>query len=130
MLKKINTICILMFKKCKSGTYFELQFNIWKCWLTFVFLSCRNVQAMTDIKTHIGYARAWVRLALEKKLLSRHLRTLLSDSALLKLVLWTIKNKYSNTYYKQCFIKPFRLICFTYTIFNTTRVSIKVEVEI
>lgn len=39
---------------------------------------------MSDIKTHIGYARAWVRLALEKKLLSRHLRTLLSDSALLR----------------------------------------------
>ncbi|XP_021923906.1 DENN domain-containing protein 5A isoform X4 [Zootermopsis nevadensis] len=44
----------------------------------------RNVQAMTDIKTHIGYARAWVRLSLEKKLLSRHLHTLLSDSALLR----------------------------------------------
>ncbi|KYQ60182.1 DENN domain-containing protein 5A [Trachymyrmex zeteki] len=44
----------------------------------------RNVQAMTDIKTHIGYARAWVRLALEKKLLSRHLKTLLSDIALLR----------------------------------------------
>lgn len=44
----------------------------------------RNVQAMTDIKTHIGYARAWVRLALEKKLLSRHLKTLLSDTALLR----------------------------------------------
>ncbi|XP_015187506.1 PREDICTED: DENN domain-containing protein 5B isoform X4 [Polistes dominula] len=44
----------------------------------------RNVQAMTDIKTHIGYARAWVRLALEKKLLSRHLKTLLSDTELLR----------------------------------------------
>ncbi|XP_069674606.1 DENN domain-containing protein 5B isoform X2 [Periplaneta americana] len=44
----------------------------------------RNVQAMTDIKTHIGYARAWVRLSLEKKLLSKHLRTLLSDTALLR----------------------------------------------
>ncbi|XP_018059132.1 PREDICTED: DENN domain-containing protein 5B [Atta colombica] len=44
----------------------------------------RNIQAMTDIKTHIGYARAWVRLALEKKLLSRHLKTLLSDNALLR----------------------------------------------
>lgn len=39
---------------------------------------------MTDIKTHIGYARAWVRLSLEKKLLSRHLRTLLSQGLLLK----------------------------------------------
>lgn len=39
---------------------------------------------MTDVKTHVGYARAWVRLALEKKLLSRHFRTLLSDSSLLR----------------------------------------------
>lgn len=44
----------------------------------------RNILAMTDVKTHIGYARAWVRLALEKKLLSRHFRTLLSDTSLLK----------------------------------------------
>ncbi|XP_051168989.1 DENN domain-containing protein 5B isoform X1 [Leptopilina boulardi] len=44
----------------------------------------RNVQAMTDIKTHIGYARAWVRLALEKKLLSRHLKTLLTNTGLLR----------------------------------------------
>ncbi|XP_043268202.1 DENN domain-containing protein 5B isoform X2 [Venturia canescens] len=44
----------------------------------------RNIQAMTEIKTHIGYARAWVRLALEKKLLSRHLKTLLSDNTLLR----------------------------------------------
>jgi RUN domain. len=46
--------------------------------------SHRNVLGMTDIKTHIGYARAWVRLSLEKKLLSKHLRTLLSDSTLLR----------------------------------------------
>lgn len=44
----------------------------------------RNILAITDIKTHIGYARAWVRLALEKKLLSRHLRTLLLDATLLR----------------------------------------------
>ncbi|CAD7081131.1 unnamed protein product [Hermetia illucens] len=44
----------------------------------------KNILAMTDIKTHIGYTRAWVRLALEKKLLSRHFRTLLSDTTLLR----------------------------------------------
>lgn len=44
----------------------------------------RNIQAMTDIKTHVGYARAFVRLSLEKKSLSRHLRTLLSDTHLLR----------------------------------------------
>lgn len=44
----------------------------------------RNVLAMTEIKTHIGYARAWVRLSLEKKVLSKNLTTLLSDSELLR----------------------------------------------
>lgn len=39
---------------------------------------------MSDVKTSIGMARAWVRLALEKKQLSKHLRTLLSDQSLLR----------------------------------------------
>ena len=39
---------------------------------------------MTDIKTHLGYARAWVRLCLEKKLLYDHLSTLLSEEQLLR----------------------------------------------
>lgn len=47
-------------------------------------LTFRNILAITDIKTHIGYARAWIRLALEKKLLSKHFRTLLSDTVLLR----------------------------------------------
>lgn len=44
----------------------------------------RNVQAMREIKTEIGYARAWLRLSLEKKLLSKHLKKLLSDSDTLR----------------------------------------------
>jgi hypothetical protein len=44
----------------------------------------RNVQNMADIKTHLGYARAWVRLCLEKKLLYVHLTTLLSEESLLR----------------------------------------------
>lgn len=43
-----------------------------------------NIQAMTDVKTGIGMAKAWVRLALEKKQLSKHLRVLLSDQTLLR----------------------------------------------
>lgn len=39
---------------------------------------------MSDVKTGIGMARAWIRLALEKKQLSKHLRTLLSDQNILK----------------------------------------------
>ena len=41
---------------------------------------------MADIKTHLGYARAWVRLCLEKKLLYVHLTTLLSEENLLRLI--------------------------------------------
>lgn len=40
--------------------------------------------SMQEIKTDIGYARAFVRLTLEKKLLSRHLKTLLADATLLR----------------------------------------------
>ncbi|XP_026326340.1 DENN domain-containing protein 5A isoform X2 [Hyposmocoma kahamanoa] len=55
----------------------------------------RNVQAMTDIKTEIGYARAWVRLSLEKKLLSKHLRELLADATLLR-------SQYKRTAFLRC----------------------------
>lgn len=54
-----------------------------------------NIQAMSDVKTHIGMARAWVRLALERKHLSRHLRILLSDQALLK-------NQYKRSAFLRC----------------------------
>ncbi|KRX56494.1 DENN domain-containing protein 5B [Trichinella sp. T9] len=43
-----------------------------------------NVLKMTDIKTEIGYARAFIRLALERKLLCKHLKTLLESKELLK----------------------------------------------
>lgn len=44
---------------------------------------------MTEIKTDIGFARAFVRLALERKLLHKHLKTVLQSSTLLQLVLQT-----------------------------------------
>ncbi|GAU98066.1 hypothetical protein RvY_09263-2 [Ramazzottius varieornatus] len=43
----------------------------------------KNVLAMPEVRTALGYARAWVRLSLEKKLLAKHLRALLADSVLL-----------------------------------------------
>lgn len=47
----------------------------------FVYdLQC--VQNMADIKTQVGFARAWIRLALEKKQLADHLKMLLSDNEL------------------------------------------------
>uniref|UniRef100_A0A8C8LMS2 DENN domain-containing protein 5B n=1 Tax=Oncorhynchus tshawytscha TaxID=74940 RepID=A0A8C8LMS2_ONCTS len=43
-----------------------------------------HIQSMGEIKTDVGRARAWIRLSLEKKLLSQHLKQLLSRQALTK----------------------------------------------
>uniref|UniRef100_A0A7M4FKC0 DENN domain containing 5B n=2 Tax=Crocodylus porosus TaxID=8502 RepID=A0A7M4FKC0_CROPO len=44
----------------------------------------RHIQNMSEIKTDVGRARAWIRLSLEKKLLSQHLKQLLSNQPLAK----------------------------------------------
>ncbi|KAJ3612129.1 hypothetical protein NHX12_020406 [Muraenolepis orangiensis] len=44
----------------------------------------RHIQGMSEIKTDVGRSRAWLRLSLEKKLLSQHLKQLLSRQALTK----------------------------------------------
>ncbi|KAM9824396.1 DENN domain-containing protein 5B [Neosynchiropus ocellatus] len=44
----------------------------------------RHILSMSEIKTEVGRARAWIRLSLEKKLLSQHLKQLLSRQALTK----------------------------------------------
>ena len=43
-----------------------------------------NVSTVHEIKTEIGYARAWIRLALERKVLSQYLHVMLSDESFLK----------------------------------------------
>ena len=54
-----------------------------------------NVATMHEIKTEIGYARAWIRLALERKALSSYLHVLVSDANLLK----TLYKRYVITIY-------------------------------
>jgi len=44
----------------------------------------RTVLDMKEIKTDTGYARAWTRLALEKKVLAKELRILLGSKKILK----------------------------------------------
>ncbi|XP_061494686.1 DENN domain-containing protein 5B isoform X3 [Rhineura floridana] len=44
----------------------------------------RHIQNMSKIKTDVGRSRAWIRLSLEKKLLSQHLKQLLSNQVLAK----------------------------------------------
>ncbi len=43
-----------------------------------------RIDKLTEVKTEIGMARAFVRLSLEKKLLAEHLRQLLSEGELLR----------------------------------------------
>ena len=50
--------------------------------VSLLSLSLRIVRNMREIKTDVGHARAFVRLALEKRSLSRHLATLLSHDDL------------------------------------------------
>ncbi|XP_047675116.1 DENN domain-containing protein 5B isoform X3 [Tachysurus fulvidraco] len=49
-----------------------------------VIQDMRHIQSMGEIKTDVGRARAWIRLSLEKKLLSQHLKQLLSHQAITK----------------------------------------------
>ncbi|XP_073241179.1 DENN domain-containing protein 5B-like [Porites lutea] len=49
-----------------------------------VLADMSHVQGMHEIKTDIGHARAWIRLALEKKVLSKHLKQVLLNSELLR----------------------------------------------
>ena len=51
---------------------------------------------MHELKTDVGRARAWVRLALEKKALSRHLSKLLSHNELLRYLVH-VHVQYSGT---------------------------------
>uniref|UniRef100_A0A0N5AA87 DENN domain-containing protein 5B n=1 Tax=Syphacia muris TaxID=451379 RepID=A0A0N5AA87_9BILA len=50
---------------------------------THIAYDLKNVLRMTEIKTDLGFARAFVRLSLERKLLHRHLKTILSNTSLL-----------------------------------------------
>lgn len=43
-----------------------------------------TIDKLTEVKTEIGLARAFVRLSIEKKVLGEHLKSLISDSGLLK----------------------------------------------
>lgn len=71
MYLTISYLCITMIR-------LEHSQNTQKA-LFFIF---RHIQNIGEIKTDVGKARAWVRLSMEKKLLSRHLKHLLSDHEL------------------------------------------------
>uniref|UniRef100_A0A1I7X3X5 UDENN domain-containing protein n=1 Tax=Heterorhabditis bacteriophora TaxID=37862 RepID=A0A1I7X3X5_HETBA len=70
-------------KKATSVSDCSYKYLYIYIYIIMTIIHNRNVLRMTEIKTDIGYARAFVRLALERKLLHRHLATLLMNSKLL-----------------------------------------------
>lgn len=57
------------------------------CWSkssTFLGRSSRFIQTMSEGLSEVGQARAWIHLALEKKVLSQHLKELLLNQELLR----------------------------------------------
>uniref|UniRef100_A0A0K0FQM2 DENN domain-containing protein 5B n=1 Tax=Strongyloides venezuelensis TaxID=75913 RepID=A0A0K0FQM2_STRVS len=51
---------------------------------TDIAYDLKNILKMTEIKSDSGFARAFVRLALERKLLHKHIKTIIEDTYLLK----------------------------------------------
>lgn len=55
------------------------------CWSeSFLLSSSRFIQTMSEGLSEVGQARAWIHLALEKKMLSQHLKELLINQELLR----------------------------------------------
>ncbi len=92
-----------------QSTYSELHYCFWFCLSSssFLFRLLRHIQSMGEIKTDVGRARAWIRLSLEKKLLSQHLKQLLSNQALTKYVQY-LKHIHSHTH-THTLLQAFRL---------------------
>lgn len=54
------------------------------CPPTFLLFAPRFIQTMSEGLSEVGQARAWIHLALEKKMLSQHLKELLTNQQLLR----------------------------------------------
>lgn len=52
--------------------------------MPFHLLLSRFIQTMSEGLSEVGLARAWIHLALEKKMLSQHLKELLTHLELLR----------------------------------------------
>lgn len=81
---------------------------------------------MTDIKTDVGFARAFVRLALEKKTLSTHLKELLADADLLRSLykryaFLRCEEEREQFLYHLLSLNAVDYFCFTNTFTNTSK---------
>ncbi|XP_076445285.1 DENN domain-containing protein 5B-like isoform X3 [Babylonia areolata] len=84
----------------------------------------KKVQQMTDIRSDVGYTRAWVRLALERKMLSTHLKELLSDATLLRSLykryaFLRCEDEREQFLYHLLSLNAVDFFCFTNTFTNT-----------
>lgn len=70
-------------KRAQSVNSHEIQINFAPC-VNDLLDDLARVDKLTEVKTEIGMARAFVRLSLEKKLLADHLRQLLGEAELLR----------------------------------------------
>jgi len=83
-----------------------------------------NVTTIHEIKTEIGYSRAWIRLALEQKVLASHLAAMLKDVPLLRTMyrryafLRCEDEKEQTLYYLQD-LNAVDFSCFTNAYFNS-----------
>uniref|UniRef100_A0A8C9VZ35 DENN domain containing 5A n=1 Tax=Scleropages formosus TaxID=113540 RepID=A0A8C9VZ35_SCLFO len=79
----IASLCDLLERIWSHGLQVK-QVNCYMLLIRCDLHTSRHIQNIGEIKTDVGKARAWVRLSMEKKLLSRHLKQLLSDEELTK----------------------------------------------
>lgn len=62
----------------------EVVSNILSIKSDFFCFFVRFIQTMRDDLSEVGQARAWIHLGLEKKMLSQHLKELLTNQELLR----------------------------------------------
>jgi hypothetical protein len=85
---------------------------------------------MTEIKTDMGFARAFIRLALERKLLHSHLRTILNDRQLLRELYKKYAFLRSEDEREQFIFHVMSLNAVDFSCFTHTFVSTRVQYEV
>ncbi|KPM07491.1 DENN domain-containing protein 5A-like protein [Sarcoptes scabiei] len=83
--KRIDSLSQLSLDHNSSNSRASLSTSlIFKSIPTTLFYDYKSIDEMKEIKTDIGKSRAFIRLSIERKLLSKHLRTLLYNQDLLQ----------------------------------------------
>jgi hypothetical protein len=85
---------------------------------------------MTEIKTDMGFARAFIRLALERKLLHSHLRTILNDRSLLRELYKKYAFLRSEEEREQFIFHIMSLNAVDFSCFTHTFISTRVQYEV